>query len=122
MGHVRNMDAHLIIAVIQHLEGQRVVKVLGIFRVDSECQGIPEIATFLDLCRCYFIGNAVRCILHFCLESVRKPILRQYRVHLGIILARLTQNVHQMSARIRFSSIPAIDQCSNLKPGTDFQL
>ena len=42
-------------------------------------------------------------------------------MHLGVVFARLAKHVDQMSLRIRFSPVPAVDQRSHFKSAAHFQ-
>ena len=45
VGDISDMDAYLVVARIEDLEGERIVEILGLIRVDSEGQDVAHIPT-----------------------------------------------------------------------------
>ena len=45
VGDIGDMDAYLVVARIEDLEGERIVEILGLIRVDSEGQDVAHIPT-----------------------------------------------------------------------------
>ena len=118
MGHVRDMDTHLIVSVIKDTERKSIIKVLCIGRVYSECEYIPEIPALSYILSGYLVRNAVSRIRHLRFETVRKSELRKDGMHFGVILARLSEHIHDMSVRGRLMSFPAVHHCGHLHSGT----
>ena len=61
-------------------------------------------------------------ILNLRLELVRQSILRQYRMHLSIVLTRFAKYIHHMSERNSRPLLPAINHCRHLHPRATSQL
>ena len=102
------MDADLEVAVFQHFEGQGVVVVLGVGRVDGEGQGVPEILAALEVLGRDLVGNGLGLVVDGFLETVRKAELRQDGVHLRFVLAGHAEHVHQVAVRGRVVAVPAV--------------
>ena len=108
VGNVGDMDAHLVVAVVQLAEGQGVVEVLRIGRVDGEGQDLAEVLAAGAVLVGDFLGNPVGSVLHGLFELVGKAELGEDRVHLGIVLARHAQYVHDMPVGPALTALPAI--------------
>ena len=119
--YVRDMHADFIVPVAEFPERKRVIEVLGVFRVNRECQCIPEVLTSFKVLSCNLFRYVVSGVFHFRLEPVRQAVFRQDGVHLGVVFARLAKHVDQMSLRIRFSPVPAVDQRRHFKSAAHFQ-
>ena len=97
MAHIGDVNADFPVAVLEFLDRQRVVKVLGIGRVDGERRHVAHVTALGDLLG----GDAglqglgglgdVLGIL------VRQPELGQDGVNLGIVLASDTQHVNHLT-------------------------
>ena len=95
--HVGDMDAHLPHAVADFADRQRVVEVLGVGRIDGEGHRLPEVAPLGVV----FAGDApvdgFGCRPPPPLDPVAGLVFGQNGVHLGVVLARLAQNVDQFA-------------------------
>ena len=105
---VGDMDAHLVVAVVQLAERQGVVVVLGIRRVDGEGEDLPEVLATGAVLVGDFVGNGIRGVLHGLVELVRKAELRQDGVHLGVVLAGHAQHVHDVADGARLAARPLV--------------
>ena len=108
VGDVGDMDAHLEVAVVQLAEGQGVVVVLGVGRVDGEGEGLAEVLAAGAVLVGDFVGNGIRGVLHGLVELVRKAELRQDGVHFGVVLARHAQDVHDVADGAGFAARPLV--------------
>ena len=109
------MHSHFVIAVRQSPEGKCIIEVLGIGRVNSESQDIPEILSVFQVGLFYLFGNLVRGILHLRLETVREVEFRKNCVHLGIVVPRLSEHIDYVATRTVVSPVPAVHQGRNLE-------
>ncbi len=111
------MHAHLVIAVVQLAERERVVVVLGVIGVYGKSERVAEIAPALELLRTDGVGDEVGGGLHLLVEAVRQIELGEYRVHLGVVLPRLAQHVDYVPVRADILAVPAVHDCRHLHPG-----
>ena len=118
MGHVRDMDTNLIVPVLKDTERKGVIKVLCIGRVYSECEYIPEIPALSYILGGYLVRNAVSRIRNLRFETIREGELRKDGMHFGVILARLSEHIHDVSVRGRLMSFPSVHHCGHLHSGT----
>ena len=116
VGDIRDVDAHLVVAVAQFLERQGVVEVLGIRRIYRERESAPVVLAALEVGRRNLFRNAVGCILHLLFELVWQIEFRQDGVHLGIVLAGHAQHVCYVADGRGISTIPAVHYNRHLHP------
>ena len=109
------MHSDFIIAVRQRLEGYGIVEILGIRRVYSEGQSIPEILSSLEFRLADFLRNLVGGILNLRLETVWEVELRKNGMHLGVVVAGLSKHIHNVPARAVVSPVPAVNKSGNLE-------
>ena len=109
------MDADLVIPVFQFPEGEGVVIVLGIGRIDGECQDVPEIAAALEVLFRDLVRNRVRGILHLLAEAVRQAELRQDGMHLGLVLPGLPEEIDDVAMGRRRAPVPAVHDGRDLQ-------
>ena len=121
MSHVCDVDSHFVVAVFKDLERKRIVKVFCICRVDGECKHITEVPAALAVLVCDLLGDSVGSIGHVRLELVRKCILGKDRVHLRVVLSRLTKHVNDVSAWAHLVPWPIVHHSSDLHSRTDGQ-
>ena len=93
------MYSYLKVAVRKRFDRQRIIKILGISRINCKCKPVPEILAALHLLVTYNIRYLVGRILNFFLKLIRKIELSQNRMHLGIVIPRLSKHISDMSAR-----------------------
>ena len=110
------MDSDLVVAVVQFLEGQCVVEVFRVRRVDGECQSVTEIPTSLEISLCDLVRNLIRRVLDLRLEPVRQGIFSKDGVHLGVVLARHSEHIHYVAFRSRLTLVPSVDQSRHFHP------
>ena len=111
------MHADLVIAVLQPLERQRVVEILGIGGVYREGEGVTEILAPLEVFGSDGFGNLVRGVLHLFIEAVRQVELGKDGVHLGVVVARRAEHVHYVAQGARLAPLPAVHYGRHLHPG-----
>ncbi len=97
MRHVGDMHAHLPQVVAKLTYGQRIIKVLCIFRVYGECGNITEVLTLLVVLLRNLTRNLVGSLLYLLRIFIRQTVLREYGVHLHIVVARLAENVNHLT-------------------------
>ena len=122
MGDVSDMDSYFVISIFKLLERESVVKVLRISRVNRECQYITEVLSALKILSSNIFRYAVGCICDLRLETVWKGIFRKDSMHLGVVLARLSEHIDDMSARAHLMARPVIHDRSDLHARTGLQL
>ena len=74
MSHVSDMNSDLVIAIFELSEGQGIIKVLGISRVNCKCKDVSEIATTRNLVSCNLFRNVVCSILYILLKTIWQSI------------------------------------------------
>ena len=103
VAHVRYVHTHFVerlarvATVLQHLYADGIVKVLGIVRVYGEGEHVAHVAAAVDFLLGNLLGDAVGYGLHVLGVGVRQAELRQDGMHLGIVLASASQNVHHLA-------------------------
>ena len=93
MGHVRNVHAHLHVAVGQDFKRQRVVKILGVCGVNGKRQNIPKIPASSDFRGIQFRVQRRGVCLHFRRKRIRQSVFLQNGVDLRIVFARTAQHL-----------------------------
>ena len=97
--YVGNMDAHLVVAVLQALERHGVVKVFRVGRVDGEGRRLAEVAPAFYV----LLGGSLDCrrlFLGFRGKVERKVVFCQYRLHLYVVVARLAKPLDDLAHRV----------------------
>ncbi len=112
--HVGDVDAHLVAPFVQLDEGNCVVEVFGIGRVDGEGRHLAVVLAPRDLSLGDGVGNLVGGRTHLRLEAVRQLELGQDGVHLGVVLAGFAQHVYNLALRLHTPSRPVGDHHSHL--------
>ena len=97
MADVGNMYADLIEAVVQLLDRQCVIEVLGILRVDGAGPHIAEVLTLGHILRRDLPRNLLGGVLHALRILIRQTVLRQDSVHLHVVVAALTEYVDHLA-------------------------
>ena len=97
VAHVGNVNAHFPQPLAEGADGERVVEVLGVVRVDGEGGHGAEV-----LPPGYIFGTDVGlqrlcCFLHLLRVDVGQAVLRQDGVHLGVVLPLAAQDVDDLS-------------------------
>ena len=111
------MHTDLIIAVLELAERQGVVEVLGVCGVDGECKGVAEILAAFQVVGSDLVGDLVGGVLHLLGETVRKAELGKYRVHLGLIVAGHSEDIHDVALRAHVITLPAVHDGCGLHTG-----
>ena len=93
VGHVGNVYTHLPKSVLQRTNGEGIIKVLGIARVDGKGGYTTEVLTLSNLLGRNLCRNTVGSLLDLLGIDIRQAKLCQDGVHLRIVLARLTQDI-----------------------------
>ena len=112
--YIGYVHAHLVVAVVQPAEGQGVVEVLCVGRVNGEGEGLPEILAALEVLFAYLFGDSVGGVFDLLGEPVRQVEFRQDGMHLGLVLPRHAQHVDQVPDGIGVSAVPAVDHHRHL--------
>ena len=113
VGDIGDVDADLVISVVQFLERQSIIKVLRVGGVDGESQRLGEVAANLVLPSRNLLGNLVRGILHLRFEPVRQAELGKNRMHLRLVLARHSEHIDNMSCRAGIPFFPKVNDGGN---------
>ena len=93
------MHAHFPQSVFERTYTERVVKILGVDRVDREGQRGPHIAALGDFDRVQHQRNPRRFGLHLGGEVPRKPKFLHDRVNLGLVLAAFPKDFDHLTHR-----------------------
>ena len=94
------MNAHLPESARELLNGQGIVEILGIARVDGAGEHVAEVFPLPIVLLGDFTGNLLGGLLHRFRIFIGQSVLRQYGVHLHIVVAALAQDVHHLAHRI----------------------
>ena len=113
VGDVRNMDADFPAILAHGADGEGVVKVLGVVRVDGKGRDRPKVLAPRNL----FGRDTGLQLLGRGLDALRvgigQAVLGQDGVHLGIVLALTAQDVDHLSDRALrvFGPVRNLDHC-----------
>ena len=77
VGHVRNVHAEQIMAVVQPLKRNRVVKVFGVVAVDRKDQLVPQVEPVAGRGQVHLLRDGVRLAQHFVREGVEHGVFVQ---------------------------------------------
>ena len=113
-GHVGYMHSHLEIAVFQLTEGQRIVKVLGIRRVNRKRQSLAEVLATLQFRRSNRLADAVSGILQRLVEAVREVEFGQNGVHLRVVGTGSSEHIRDYAVRTDLAPRPGVNLDSHL--------
>ena len=97
--HVGNVYADFPSTICDRADGECVVKIFSIARVDRKGEHVAHIFTLRDLLRRHAVGYLVRRLRYPIWVSIRQIKLGQNSVHFGVILPFLTQNIHHFADR-----------------------
>ena len=97
VAHVGDVYAHLPQSAVERTDAQRVVEVLGITRVNGEGHHLTHVLTLGQLLCTDARKQLVGSLLYGCGVLVGQSVLCQDGVHLGIVLARLAQDIDDMA-------------------------
>ena len=111
------MHADFVVAVLQRLERQGIVEILGVRRVDGEGKGPAEILAALQVRLGDLLGDLVGGAVHLRREPVGEVELRQDGMHLGIVVAGHAEHVDQVAVRAVVAAVPAVHDRRDLHPG-----
>ena len=104
--HIGNMYTDLPLPVTHAANRECIVKVLCISRVDSKCRHISHIATLGIVLSRNCAVNLGSSLHYRLVKLIRQIILKQYGMHLCIIIARATQNIDQLAYRHLVAIVP----------------
>ena len=79
------------------LDTERIIKVLGIFRINSASKYVAEVLTATDFLRRDAGINLLGSVLNLFGILVRQTVLRQDGVHLHIVVALFAQDVDYLT-------------------------
>ena len=91
------MHTNFKIAIIKHLQRYCIIKILCVGRVYGKGADLPEISAGVYLFLWNFYRNLCCSLLYLLLKLVWQTILGKYCVHLGVVLARLSQHINNPS-------------------------
>ena len=97
MGDIGNVNANLPLALANGLYRERIVKVLCIGWVNRQRRHTSHISTLGNVTLGYATIDGICSLLDLLLELVRQIVLKQYGVHLGIVVASCTQHIDQLA-------------------------
>ena len=72
MSYIGDMDTYLIISVLKLNEGNRIVEILCICRIDGECQYIPEIPSSLQILGSNLLRYGISRISDLLFKAIRQ--------------------------------------------------
>ena len=108
------MHAHLPLAVPQLTDGQRIVEVLRIGRVDGKRRNATEVYASGDLIGWYLVRDLVSRLFHHLRVAVRQTELHQDSVHLRIVITCGAQYLNDLTHRVTVSLRPLRDPHNRL--------
>src|SRR5690606_24375463 len=94
------MDTYLVISVLQFFEGDGVVKIFCICRVDREGGSRSEVMALSNLFSRDGVRNRIGCVLDCLRELQWETKVSQDGVHLGVVLAFFTKNAFYYPDRV----------------------
>ena len=97
--HVGNVYADFPSTICERADGECVVKIFSIARVDRKGEHVAHIFTPRDLFRRHAIRYLVRSLLYPRRVSIRQIKLGQNSVHFGVVFPFLPQNIHHFADR-----------------------
>ena len=97
--NVGDVDADFPSAICKRADGECVVKIFSIARVDRKGEHVAHIFALRDLFRRHAVRNLIRRFLYPLGVSIRQIKLGQNGVHFGVVLPFLTQNIHHFADR-----------------------
>ena len=108
------MNTNLPQPVTQRLYRECIIKVLGIGRVDCKGRHITHISALSIVLGRNCTVNLGSSLFNVLLKLIRQVVLEQYCVHLGIIIARSTQNINKFANRHLVTIVPMCNTHRNL--------
>ena len=99
------MDSHLPKSFFYGADGDGIVKVLCIVRVNCKGCNITEILTAGHGCIGYFRGYFIGGLFNVLGIAVRESVFSQYRMHLSVVLTGCAENVYHFSDGVTVGSI-----------------
>ena len=100
MTHVCNVYAHLPKALVELADGERIVEVFGILRVDGASENLAKVFALGQV----LLGDVARNFLCGLFNgfwiSVRQAILGQNGVHLHIVIACRSQHIYHLAKQV----------------------
>src|SRR5690606_25375314 len=94
------MDTYLVISVLQFFEGDGVVKIFCICRVDREGGSRSEVVALGNLFSRDSIRNRIRCVVDRTTESERETKVSQDAAPLGVVVTVFTKNAFYYPDRV----------------------
>ncbi len=98
--HVGDVHAHLVEPLVELLDGEGVVEVLGVGGVDGAGPRVAEVLALGHVLRRDLARDGVGRVLHVLRVLVGQPVLGQDGVHLHVVVATLTEHVHHLSDEV----------------------
>ena len=98
--HVGDVNAHLPESVLELSDGERVVEVLCILRVNGAGEDIAEVLALGVVLRRYLRRNLLGSLLHVLRILIRQAVLREDGVHLHVVVASLSEHVDNFANHV----------------------
>ena len=95
--HIGYVHSHLPQAVVEPSDGQRVVEVLGVVRVDGAREDVAEVLALLQILLGYLARYLVGGVFHSLRIFVGQAILREDGVHLNVVVARRSEHINHFA-------------------------
>ena len=95
--HVGNVHTHFPQPLVGAAYGESVVEVLGVVGVNGTGEHAAEILAFCNVLLRYLGRNFLGSLLHVLRIFVWQSVLCQYGVHLGVVVALLSQHVNHLA-------------------------
>ena len=96
MGNVCDVYTYFPQAIFQFADGESIIKVFGILRVDGEGSHISEVLAFGNFFIGYFSGDFVRSFFYRRGVDIRQSEFGKDGVHLCGVVARFAQDVDDL--------------------------
>jgi len=103
------VHAHLIESFVEFLDGESIVEVFGISRVNGTGPCIAEVLTLGNVLGCDLARDFLRGVLHVLWILIRQAVLCENGAHLGIVLSGLAQHVDDFANRILMVLVRPLD-------------
>ena len=97
---IGNMHTHLIESFVEFLDGEGIVKVFGVGRVNGASPCIAEVLSLSNVFGRDLARDLLRGLLHVLGILIRQTVLCENGAHLGIVLSSLAEHVDDLTNRV----------------------
>ena len=94
------MHTHLIESFVEFLDGEGIVKVFGVGRVNGASPCIAEVLSLSNVFGRDLARDLLRGLLHVLGILIRQTVLCENGAHLGIVLSSLAEHVDDLTNRV----------------------